>query len=399
MGRRGVLANAPVMQSKPELLRLPSHVKESWQHRLAKPSSAPPVAGGDACREAVPKRGVTGDPDEGREKRIKSLIQRERELCKALEETRAQLAAEVGVKVVEHGTGATIGASFATFGGGGAGETHVESAWKLGEADRERLEEAFKEMDINNDGVVDDDERRTKRGHLTKVLTDLGLGPRSLDTERGELSFAQFQGKIERERELTLKEQSLVSAGLVRLVAESIPGGFPDWPLEGLQDMNSANLDKLCWSDVLPKVRQALARVQDGLKKIAKARMERGDSSTESNIKFAVTPISQAVFGKLEDFHKGIADKIGLPNARLMEGMEAEHCRRSDSEEPFTPGNYNTMTTSLDEWMVVTDDEKGKEASKASTNGRHVRPLGEVMKDEIVVRAKLRREEVVALML
>ena len=88
--------------------------------------------------------------------------------------------------------------------------------------------------------------------------------------------------------------------------------------------------------------------------------------------------------------------QIGLPHARLWEGMEAEHCKRQDSKDEFNPGNYDTTTTPSLEWLVVTNDSKRQEAS---VGPRLVRAYEEVMEDSIVKQAKLRKEEIVALIL
>lgn len=88
--------------------------------------------------------------------------------------------------------------------------------------------------------------------------------------------------------------------------------------------------------------------------------------------------------------------KIGLPSPRLLDGMEAEHCRRRDSKDEFSPGNYNTTTTPSQEWLVVTNEVKAREAS---TGERIVKTLPELMRDPLVAKASLRDVEVLALLL
>jgi len=54
----------------------------------------------------------------------------------------------------------------------------------------------------------------------------------------------------------------------------------------------------------------------------------------KSNDKFAVGTAKTAIFGGLEDFHKGLED-LGLPNPPVWESMKQEHCHRADSHEEF----------------------------------------------------------------
>eukprot|EP00960_Hanusia_phi_P058987 764044-Hanusia_phi.AAC.1 len=56
---------------------------------------------------------------------------------------------------------------------------------------------------------------------------------------------------------------------------------------------------------------------------------------------------SEAIYGSLDEYHGGLVQRVGLPSKLedLRQGMEDEHCSRSDSEEPFTPPNYPHSTT------------------------------------------------------
>lgn len=88
--------------------------------------------------------------------------------------------------------------------------------------------------------------------------------------------------------------------------------------------------------------------------------------------------------------------QIGLPNPNLMEGMEAEHCKREDSKDEFNPGNYDTTTTPAAEWGVVTDESKGRQVTAGP---RRVRSLKELMEHPLSVEAGLVKEELIAMML
>ena len=58
-------------------------------------------------------------------------------------------------------------------------------------------------------------------------------------------------------------------------------------------------------------------------------------------------------YGGLDVFFGGLEGKIGTPQPRVEEAMEAEHTRRSDSQVSFTTGNYGVTTTSEIEYASV----------------------------------------------
>jgi hypothetical protein len=65
-------------------------------------------------------------------------------------------------------------------------------------------------------------------------------------------------------------------------------------------------------------------------------------NQTSGNIKFALT---EAVFGKIEDYHQGLVEALGYPDPKLDVAIEHEHCRRADSHKKFNPGNYENVET------------------------------------------------------
>jgi hypothetical protein len=104
----------------------------------------------------------------------------------------------------------------------------------------------------------------------------------------------------------------------------------------------------------------------------------------------------------MEDFTTGLVGKIGLPNPRLMEAMRLEHCEGGDSMDTFKAPNYGTSTTPEAEWRVVNDPEEGKRVSLDSVDKLHkrrVRALAELREDKEVKGARLRDEEILALLL
>eukprot|EP00960_Hanusia_phi_P043933 756354-Hanusia_phi.AAC.2 len=120
----------------------------------------------------------------------------------------------------------------------------------------------------------------------------------------------------------------------------------------------------------------------------------------ESKSKFSMEGGNDAVYGTLGEFHGGLVNLIGLPSKLddLCKAMEEEHCDRNDSDETFTPPNYSTPTTPKLEWHAVTDPTERKRLSPPEGK-RRIKAIDDLMKDERVKMARLRREEVVALVL
>ena len=64
--------------------------------------------------------------------------------------------------------------------------------------------------------------------------------------------------------------------------------------------------------------------------------------------------------GNLEDFASGLDRAVGLPNPKLSDTMEREHCNMHDSDTDFTTSNYTIRTASRIEWWFVVDPRQGK---------------------------------------
>ena len=63
-------------------------------------------------------------------------------------------------------------------------------------------------------------------------------------------------------------------------------------------------------------------------------------------------------YGDIATFFGGLEKKIGPPNPRVREAMEAEHTKKDDSRDEFTTGNYGVSTTPEIEWWFVADPER-----------------------------------------
>ena len=44
--------------------------------------------------------------------------------------------------------------------------------------------------------------------------------------------------------------------------------------------------------------------------------------------------------GNIDDFHKGLSERIGFPHLEFFAAMEQEHCRLSGADVEFTTRNY-----------------------------------------------------------
>jgi len=104
------------------------------------------------------------------------------------------------------------------------------------------------------------------------------------------------------------------------------------------------------------------------------------------------------VGGKLEDFHNGLAGRVGEPHADIEQGIEKEHLTSGDANESFTTSNYDITTTPCTEYMLVVTGGKGLKPAH-SGHGRLFRPLEYYYKLDIVKKRKLGRKEIIAVIL
>ena len=80
-----------------------------------------------------------------------------------------------------------------------------------------------------------------------------------------------------------------------------------------------------------------------------------------------------------------------------MDAMRLEHCAKYGHDRPFTTTNYHITTTPEKEWAIVVGNP-GAQPSDLS-HGRRIRPLEELMQEDLVEEAELIEEEVVAVVL
>jgi ankyrin repeat protein len=112
--------------------------------------------------------------------------------------------------------------------------------------------------------------------------------------------------------------------------------------------------------------------------------------------------ISKMACGRIEDFHAGLNDRVGMPHLDFKREMMREHCERAGCNTEFTTNNYKITTTPKKEWLYVAGDENGQRVacpSQFMAHGRTILALDELKQLDLAIRAKLNDEEILALVL
>jgi hypothetical protein len=228
-------------------------------------------------------------------------------------------------------------------------------AWKLDVETENKLEAIFgklvgqdETLDLNNNQDKENKDRKKKEERrkgfqqLSKLLFDHGLTLDDIRTkcETGKkMTYEQLKQTVEREREVTRKQQVLAQMNVQRTIAECISGGCPENPLKDMGMHQDIKVLCLKIAHSLEVVFRKYCEEQ----KIAENKLNNlSTNQTSGNIKFALT---EAVFGKIEDYHQGLVEALGYPDPKLDVAIEHEHCRRADSHKKFNPGNYENVET------------------------------------------------------
>jgi hypothetical protein len=217
--------------------------------------------------------------------------------------------------------------------------------WKLDAEAEEELRQIFNELDANVDEILSENERETGQKRLDAFLIHHGVTMDGL-RQRGDMTYEEFKHAVEKERELTRKAAALSSLEILRIIARVIPGGNMDKPLLALELMNPIQISHLCRFVVAHELEAVVTTYHDKAMENPHnwgvTQRDGNTDETEGNTKFA---LQEAVFGKIEEYHKGIIDSLGYPNTDLLRAMEHEHCKRADSGDKFKPGNYQSLET------------------------------------------------------
>ncbi|EKX31219.1 hypothetical protein GUITHDRAFT_122574 [Guillardia theta CCMP2712] len=159
-------------------------------------------------------------------------------------------------------------------------------------------------------------------------------------------------------------------------LAECIPEGSPDNPLQFLQSSSLEDVAMWCQGVVASRLAESFLSLKNLLQAEEEASRLLEGASEPINDKFCV-----AEFGKLEEFHKGLLERIGYPMLNFYDGMQQEHCERADSRDTFRTPNYLLETSPAQEWRAVTEEE---ERVKACQGKRIVRSVEQLMGEEAV---------------
>jgi hypothetical protein len=138
-----------------------------------------------------------------------------------------------------------------------------------------------------------------------------------------------------------------------------LPRGEITDGLSGLRALPDAELPALA-----QRIAEELAAVLPGLieRKFRELRQSAAGESAalrHVNTKFSLDGAFVGRFATLDDFHRGPEEHIGVPNPRIEEGVEAEHCRRSNRDVKFTTSNYNIVTWPSLEYEFVMAPKAG----------------------------------------
>jgi ankyrin repeat protein len=101
--------------------------------------------------------------------------------------------------------------------------------------------------------------------------------------------------------------------------------------------------------------------------------------------------------GKMEDFRQGLSSRIGFPHLEFEKTMEAEHCSMVGCDMKFTTRNYGITTTARAEWGVVVRGQAPP--AEHMLHGRVIALVEDKLQSSKARKAKLRREEVIAVLL
>ena len=175
----------------------------------------------------------------------------------------------------------------------------------------------------------------------------------------------------------------------------------------------------------MESLKQQLEIAHSIVQKATDAKVQLQEAASKEPTKFSTF---KAAGGTIDDFFKGLEDRIGehvdmfltqegcyitpccvtfvcvstgAPNLNFKKGMCAEHTTQSGYNFTFTTGNYKITTTPSKEWQyVIGVDEKGQTVRcNDRSHGREIKPIDELMKKPLAIKAKLTVEEMIAVVL
>jgi ankyrin repeat protein len=139
-------------------------------------------------------------------------------------------------------------------------------------------------------------------------------------------------------------------------------------------------------------IKQHLEVVHGMVKKATDTKVKLQEAASKESTKFSTY---KGAGGTIDDFFKGLEDRIGSPNMKFKEAMCSEHTILEGSGRTFTSGNYKITTQPKNEWAYVVDGTKCPDMG----HGREIRRICDLMKLPLAKKAELKEEEMIAIVL
>ena len=207
------------------------------------------------------------------------------------------------------------------------------------------------------------------------------------------ISQHAFKKLLREEWETSRKMAWLAQSDFLRDIAKALPPPLNDSdPLSGIRDFSKDAVFTLA-EKMLSTIAESLYQQ---IEKIPKYKIAAEAESQANNSKFCIDPLLFTMkcvsfhtlscfptyrmthtgkcgsaracylcrYGGVDDFDKGVRELVGAPHPQVWDEIDKEHRQRGDSHKKFNPGNYDTETTSEQEFLVVIDPVIGKQKTK-----------------------------------
>ena len=227
--------------------------------------------------------------------------------------------------------------------------------------DQEVILGLFRDIDIDNNNTISIAELRAAihrysmagNGELCSVFEDL-IDTYASNDRNIQISFDDFSEvfrKLPRVKGERVKWAATL--GMEGQLARLLVKGDPFDGLKELRNIGGTEMElhiqEVCqrFTAMLPDMlRRALAKLK---------RTGQVQTSLQEHInsKFVLDGAYVGRFATLDDFYRGPEALIGVPNPRIREGAEKEHCQRPNAQRRFTTSNYNITTWPQLEWEFV----------------------------------------------
>ena len=229
--------------------------------------------------------------------------------------------------------------------------------------DKEIIRDLFQTIDTDKDDTVSREElsaaiwRYQDHKELVAALEKLLSEVKGSSGQADSVSFDAFSKVFEQlpriRGERTRWVRSLGTEGaLARLLKK---GNLFDG-LSALRELEGDALE-LHIAEVSNAYHKMLPTIlRSGLLKLkASAKEGSANSAVQAHInsKFVLDGAFVGHFATLDDFYRGPEALIGVPNPRILEGAEKEHCLRANATKKFKTSNYCIETCPALEWEFV----------------------------------------------